>query len=165
VDDINQVLAKDEAVLAEWNPPNYGLSPDQQLHPGVQPSGAGVPGSQSVKYRGHTISVVYVAPKQFDVYVDDIPRICRNSPAECVRDARKIIDAKSGAPNRPNRPVGEAEVPPPPIKKSNWLQKIGKHLTKNLQPGTFIRNQTGIGDKISPEEIAKAKARAKRLTP
>ena len=50
----------------------------------------------TIVYKGATIELVPVAFRQIDVYINSIPRICRNTSFECVRDAKAIIDRKGG---------------------------------------------------------------------
>jgi hypothetical protein len=73
--------------------------------PGVLSRGAGpspeAP-SQAVNYKGHEIRVYRNSHKTFDAYINGKPRLCRNSPFEAIRDAKKIIDTKGEASIREN---------------------------------------------------------------
>ena len=43
-------------------------------------------------YKSNKIELVYNAPRVIDVYINDIPRICRSNVWECMKDAKAIID-------------------------------------------------------------------------
>jgi hypothetical protein len=50
---------------------------------------------QNITYKGSEITLVPVAHQIIDVYINGIPRICRNTPWQCVRDAKQIIDQEA----------------------------------------------------------------------
>ena len=45
-----------------------------------------------ISYKGCTIELVPVVERQIDVYINGFPRICRNTVAQCMREAKAIID-------------------------------------------------------------------------
>jgi hypothetical protein len=43
-------------------------------------------------YKNIKIELVWAAPKQIDVYINGFPRLCRATVAQCMKQARTIID-------------------------------------------------------------------------
>ena len=75
----------------------------------------------------------------------EIAFVDRLSKREALRAAS---EGRGRLPEAEAEPPGAPKPPPPRKKKPGWLARL-----------------TGTGGKISPEEIAKARERAKRLTP
>jgi hypothetical protein len=53
--------------------------------------------SKTITYKGNEITLVPVAHRIIDVYINAIPRICRNTPWECITDAKQIIEVEGKA--------------------------------------------------------------------
>jgi len=52
--------------------------------------------NNEISYKGVRITLVPVAHRLIDVYIGGVPRFCRNTSFECVRDAKATIDREGG---------------------------------------------------------------------
>jgi hypothetical protein len=50
----------------------------------------------TINYKGCEIEVVLVTHRIFDVYINGIPRICRNNPEQGLKEAKALIDQGFG---------------------------------------------------------------------
>jgi hypothetical protein len=46
----------------------------------------------TVTHKGIEIELVWNAPRVIDVYINGFPRVCRSTVAQCMKEAKAIID-------------------------------------------------------------------------
>jgi hypothetical protein len=50
----------------------------------------------SIAYKQNQITIVRITHRVFDIYINGIPRICRNTPAQGIKEAQELIDQGFG---------------------------------------------------------------------
>ena len=52
--------------------------------------------SLTLTYKQNQLTVVRVTHRIWDIYINGIPRICRNTPAQGIKEAKALIDQGFG---------------------------------------------------------------------